>query len=61
MMMMMMMVIVKQSVEYELAGETNYSEKICPGVTLSTTNPTLPDPGSNPGSSGGYSVTNLAE
>jgi hypothetical protein len=26
-----------------------YSEKTCPSATLSTTNPTWPDPGSNPG------------
>jgi hypothetical protein len=35
-------------VECGLAGET-YSEKTCPRATLSTTNPTWPDPGSNPG------------
>jgi hypothetical protein len=38
-----MMVIVEQLVEWRLAGET------FPSATLSTTNPTWPDPGSNPG------------
>jgi hypothetical protein len=30
-------------------GKLKYSEKTCPSASLSTTNPTLPDPGSNPG------------
>jgi hypothetical protein len=30
-------------------GKPKYSDKTCPGATLSTTNPTWPDPGSNPG------------
>jgi hypothetical protein len=30
-------------------GDPKYSEKTCPSATLSTTNPTWPDPGSNPG------------
>jgi hypothetical protein len=33
-------------------------EKNCPSVTLSTTNPTWPDPGSNPGRHGGKPATN---
>jgi hypothetical protein len=41
--------IVEQLVEWRLAGETKYSEKTCPSATLSTTNPTWPDAGSNPG------------
>jgi hypothetical protein len=32
--------------------------KTCPSVTLSTTNPTWPDPGSNPDRRGGKSATN---
>jgi hypothetical protein len=35
-----------------------YSEKTCPSATLSTTNPTLPDPGSNPGRRSGKPATN---
>jgi hypothetical protein len=35
-----------------------HSEKICPSATLSTTNPTWPDPGSNPGRRGGKPATN---
>jgi hypothetical protein len=35
-----------------------YSEKTCPRATLSTTNPTCPDPGSNPGRCGGKPATN---
>jgi hypothetical protein len=34
-------------------GEPQYSEKTCPSATLSTTNPTWPDPGANPGRRGG--------
>jgi hypothetical protein len=30
-------------------GKPKYSEKTCPSATLSTKNPTWPDPGSNPG------------
>jgi hypothetical protein len=30
-------------------GKLKYSEKKCPSATLSTTNPTWTDPGSNPG------------
>jgi hypothetical protein len=32
--------------------------RICPSATLSTTNPTWPDPGSNPGHRGGKPATN---
>jgi hypothetical protein len=39
-------------------GKPKYSEKTCPGVTLSTTNPTWPDPGSNPGRRDGKPGTN---
>jgi hypothetical protein len=46
--MMMMMVIVEQSVEWELAGETEVLGETCPSATLSTTNPTLAAPESNP-------------
>jgi hypothetical protein len=35
-----------------------YSEKTCPDATLSTTNPTWPDPGLNPGRRGGNPATN---
>jgi hypothetical protein len=35
-----------------------YSEKTCPIATLSTTNPTWPDPGSNPGRRGRKPATN---
>jgi hypothetical protein len=35
-----------------------YSEKTCPSATLSTTNSTWPDPGSNPGRHGGKPATN---
>jgi hypothetical protein len=39
-------------------GKSKYSEKTCPSATLSTTNPTWPDPGSNPGRRGGKPATN---
>jgi hypothetical protein len=42
----------------EWQGKPKYSEKTCPGATLSTTNPTWPDPGLNPGRRGGKPVTN---
>jgi hypothetical protein len=42
--------------ECELAGEN--SEKTCPSSTLTTTNPTSPDLGSNPGRRGGKPATN---
>jgi hypothetical protein len=39
-------------------GKPKYSEKTCPSATLSTTNPTWPDPGSNPGRRGVKPSTN---
>jgi hypothetical protein len=42
----------------ELAGKPKYSEKTCPSVILSTTNPMWSDPGSNPGRRGGKPATN---
>jgi hypothetical protein len=39
-------------------GKPKYSEKICPSATLSTTNPTWPHPGLNPGPRGGKPATN---
>jgi hypothetical protein len=41
----------------KLIGE-NRSEKTCPNATLSTTNPTWTDPGSNPGLRGERLATN---
>jgi hypothetical protein len=42
----------------EWQGKPRYSEKTCPDATLSTTNPTWPDPGMNPGRRGGKPATN---
>jgi hypothetical protein len=39
-------------------GKPKYSEKTCPNATLSTTNPTWPDPGLNPGRHSGKLATN---
>jgi hypothetical protein len=39
-------------------GNPKYSVKICSSATLSTTNPTWPDSGSNPGRRGGKPATN---
>jgi hypothetical protein len=39
-------------------GKPKNSEKTCPSSTFSTTNPTWPDPGSNPGRRGGKPATN---
>jgi hypothetical protein len=39
-------------------GKQKYSDKTHPSATLSTTNPTWPDPGSNPGHHGGMPVIN---
>jgi hypothetical protein len=39
-------------------GKPTYSEKTCPSATLSSTNPTWPDPGLNPGRRGGKPATN---
>jgi hypothetical protein len=38
-------------------GKPKYSEKTCPSATLSTTNPTWPDLGLNPGRRGGKPAT----
>jgi hypothetical protein len=51
------MMCVEQSVQWS-AEETKYLEETYPSATLSTINPTLPDPGSNLGSHGGKPVTN---
>jgi hypothetical protein len=51
-----MMMNVEQSVEWELAGETEVPG--APSATLSTTNSTWPDLGSNPGRRGGKPATN---
>jgi hypothetical protein len=40
MMMMIIIIIVEQSVEYELAGETEVLGENLPNATLSVTNPT---------------------
>jgi hypothetical protein len=48
----MMMMIVEYSVECELQEKPKYSEDTCPSATLSSTNPTLPDLGSNWGGGG---------
>jgi hypothetical protein len=39
-------------------GKPKYSEKTCPGATLSTTNPTWLDPSLKPGRRGGKPATN---
>jgi hypothetical protein len=39
-------------------GNRNTRRKTCPSATLSTTNPTWPDPGSNPGCRGEKPATN---
>jgi hypothetical protein len=39
-------------------GKPKYSEKTCTSATLSTTNPTWPDPCANPGRRGGKPATN---
>jgi hypothetical protein len=39
-------------------GKPKYSERTCPSATLSTTNPTRPDLGWNPGRRGGKPATN---
>jgi hypothetical protein len=43
------MVTVEKLVEEDCQGKPKYSEKTCPSVTLSTTDPTWADAGSNPG------------
>jgi hypothetical protein len=39
-------------------GKPKYSETTCPSAILSTTNPTIIDPGLNPGRRGGKPATN---
>jgi hypothetical protein len=53
-----MRVIVEQLVEWRLAGETEVLGENLPNATLSTTNPTWSDSGSNPGRRGGKPATN---
>jgi hypothetical protein len=45
-------------VEWRLAGKTEVLEENVPQRHLSTTNPTWPQPGSNPGRRGGKQATN---
>jgi hypothetical protein len=52
------MMSVEQSVEWELAGDTEVLGGNLPSATLSTTNPTWPDLGSNQGRHGGKPETN---
>jgi hypothetical protein len=49
---------VEQSVEWELAEETEVVGENFLSVSLSTTNPTWPDLGSNPGRRGGKAASN---
>jgi hypothetical protein len=54
-----MITMMENLVEWRLTGETEVLvKKTLPSVTLSTTNPTWPDPGSNPGRLGGKPATN---
>jgi hypothetical protein len=48
----------ENSVEWRLTGETEVLGENLPRATLSTTNPTWPDLGSNPGRRGGKPATN---
>jgi hypothetical protein len=48
--------IIRWNVNWQ--GNPKYSEKTCPSAILSTTNPTWPDPGLNPGCRGGKPATN---
>jgi hypothetical protein len=52
------MMSVEQFMEWDLEGETEVHVGICPSPTLSTTNTTWPDLGSNPGRRVGKSATN---
>jgi hypothetical protein len=52
------MMSVEQSVEWELARETEVLGENLPNVTLSTTYPTWPDLGWNPDRCGGKAATN---
>jgi hypothetical protein len=49
---------VEQSMEWELAGETEVAGENLPSGTFSTTYPTWPVLGSNPGRHGGKPATN---
>jgi hypothetical protein len=49
---------VEQSLEWELVGETEVLGENLLSATLSTTNPTWPDLGSNSGHRGGKPATN---
>jgi hypothetical protein len=51
-------VIVRMEHLVEWQRKPKYSEKTCPDATLSTTNPTWPDSGLNPGRRGGKPATN---
>jgi hypothetical protein len=50
--------MMEKLVEWRLAGETEVLGEKYPTATSSTTNPTWPDPGSNPGRRGGKPATN---
>jgi hypothetical protein len=52
------MLSAKQSVDWELARETEVLRKCCPSATLSTTNRPWPYSGSNPDRRGGKPTTN---
>jgi hypothetical protein len=52
-----MMMNVEQSVEWELVGETEVLKENLPSATLSPTNPTWPDLGSNASRRGGKPAT----
>jgi hypothetical protein len=49
---------VEQPVDKELAGKPKYWKETYPNASLSPTNPTLPEPFSNPGLRGGKPATN---
>jgi hypothetical protein len=53
-----MVMIMEQLVEWGLAGETEVLGENLPNAIFSTTNPTWPDLGSNPGRRGGTPATN---
>jgi hypothetical protein len=53
-----MMMIVEESMEWELAEETEVLGENLPRAPLSTTNRTWPDPSSNPGRRGGKQAAN---
>jgi hypothetical protein len=53
-----MKMTVEQSVEWELERKLKHSEEICPNATLSTTNLSWTDLGSNPDRRSGKPATN---